>query len=171
MIFDSFRGTHALLKTFLSDKLKIFLLLQEDGRLWYLFFVPNFPCPALRHRKSKYLPQHVNSSSQKQCTGIYKCLPFFSLQLVRLSNPILSEQFGMKVIIWCFCALFETIKKKKSNYYLDVFFAWCQIVCFTILVLSCPGSKLSIFYLGAKLSICLLSDQLSGAKLCYNIYS
>ena len=77
MIFDSFRGTHALLKTFLSDKLKIFLLLQEDGRLWYLFFVPNFPCPALRHRKSKYLPQHVNSSSQKQCTGIYRCWPFF----------------------------------------------------------------------------------------------
>ena len=138
MIFDSFRGTHALLKTFLSDKLKIFLLLQEDGRLWYLFFVPNFPCPALRHRKSKYLPQHVNSSSQKQCTGIYKCLPFFSLQLVRLLNPILSEQFGMKVIIWCFCALFETIKKKKIKLLFGCIF--------------CLMPNCMFHYIGAKLS-------------------
>ena len=63
---------------------------------------------------------------------------FSSLQLVRLLNPILSEQFGMKVIIWCFCALFETIKKKKIKLLFGYIF--------------CLMPNRTFHYVGAKLS-------------------
>ena len=62
----------------------------------------------------------------------------FSLQLVRLLNPILSEQFGMKVIIWCFCALFKNIKKKKIKLLFGCIF--------------CLMPNCMFHYIGAKLS-------------------
>ena len=56
------------------------------------------------------------------------------------------------------------------------FFSWCQIVGFIMLVLNCPGAKLS----GAKLSFFIMlvpncpgaklsGAKLSGAKLSYHL--